>query len=51
MDNGILYVRLGAMNKFSREALATGIRKYPAVKGLILDLRGNPGGALNKLLK
>lgn len=51
MDNGILYVRLGAMNKFSREALATGIRKYPAVKGLILDLRGNPGGALKQAVE
>ncbi len=48
MDGDILYVRLGAMNKHSRETLAESLRQHSNLKGLILDLRSNPGGTFKQ---
>jgi len=47
---GIGYVRLSAFNEETDTELAAALKQldYPALDGLILDLRGNPGGLLNE---
>jgi carboxyl-terminal processing protease len=47
---GIGYVRLSAFNEETDTELASALKKLdaPNLEGLILDLRGNPGGLLNE---
>jgi len=48
LDDGLLYIRLGALNKHTGKTLAETVVKRADLKGLILDLRGNPGGELKQ---
>jgi carboxyl-terminal processing protease len=47
---GIGYVRLSGFNEETDTELAAALKQLdaPALEGLILDLRGNPGGLLNE---
>jgi len=47
---GIGYVRLSAFNEETDTEMAAALKKIdaPNLEGLILDLRGNPGGLLNE---
>ena len=47
---GIGYIRVAGFNETTGRELADGLRQlgYPNLKGLILDLRNNPGGILNE---
>jgi len=47
---GIGYVRVAQFNETTDEELAEALEKldYPNLKGMILDLRNNPGGLLNE---
>lgn len=51
LDNNILYLRLGAINKYTKENVAESLNKHPQTQGLIIDLRGNPGGVLQEAVK
>lgn len=49
-DDGLAYV---VMDRFARGAVQemdSVLREYPAMNGLIIDLRGNPGGYLDEAL-
>jgi len=54
-DDGFLYVKLTSFIEHSARDLEKAIedeqKKYGAVKGLILDLRRNPGGLLDQAVK
>ena len=47
---GIGYIRVAGFNETTGRELADGLRQlgYPNLKGMILDLRNNPGGLLNE---
>jgi carboxyl-terminal processing protease len=47
---GIGYIRLSAFNETTDRELAEALRQLnaPSLDGLILDMRGNPGGLLNE---
>lgn len=47
-DENILYLRVTNFDKHVVEKTASAIRKHQGVKGIILDLRNNPGGLLNQ---
>lgn len=54
--DGILYLKVGSFNQDTARALADEIEKGRAalgdgMKGVILDLRGNPGGLLKQSVK
>lgn len=44
MIDGALYVRIGAFNKYTEKSLAQAVEENPQFDGVILDLRGSPGG-------
>jgi carboxyl-terminal processing protease len=51
LDEGILHVRLTRFNENTTRELHTKIAEYTAkheLKGVVLDLRNNPGGLLNQ---
>ena len=50
-DNGILYIRLGTINKQMTKDFNKTMEKYQDLKGIILDLRGNKGGYLKYALQ
>ncbi|HUY82717.1 MAG TPA: S41 family peptidase [Acidobacteriaceae bacterium] len=43
---GILYIHITQFQQTTGQEFAEAIKQYPNIKGLILDLRGNPGGVL-----
>ncbi len=43
----ILYLQVSAISTHSSDDVATALKKYPHSKGIILDLRDNPGGILS----
>src|SRR5579864_1531919 len=47
---GIGYIRLSGFNETTDREIADGLKKLdaPSLDGLILDMRGNPGGLLNE---
>jgi len=47
---GIGYVRVAQFNETTDHELADALRDldYPSLKGMVVDLRGNPGGLLNE---
>lgn len=47
-DENILYLRVTNFDKHVVEKTASAIRKHNSVKGIILDLRNNPGGLLSQ---
>lgn len=47
-DGNLLYIRVTNFDKNVVDEASKAIKKYPKVKGIILDLRTNPGGVLNQ---
>lgn len=47
-DENLLYIRVTNFDKNVVDEVSKAIKKYPKVKGIILDLRTNPGGVLNQ---
>src|SRR5579862_3363583 len=47
---GVGYIRLSGFNETTDREIAEGLKKLnaPSLDGLILDMRGNPGGLLNE---
>jgi carboxyl-terminal processing protease len=52
LDNGIGYVRVNQFNSHTTEELRAALDKLEklGIKGLIIDLRNNPGGILNEAI-
>ena len=46
--NNVLYIRLGAFNKYTKENVLKTLAENKDFSGLILDLRGNQGGLLSE---
>lgn len=44
----ILYIKVGAFNPYTKGNIVESLNKHPDMKGLILDLRGSPGGMLSE---
>lgn len=51
LENDVLYMRLGAINKYTGENVSRSLTEHSGVKGLIIDLRGNPGGMLQEAVR
>ncbi len=53
LEPGLGYVKLATFSKFTAEHVEQAVRKLRAsgLQGLILDLRGNPGGLLSAALR
>lgn len=47
-DMPYLYVRVNSFDKNVTKSVLDGLKANPKVKGIVLDLRGNPGGLLNQ---
>ncbi len=47
-DTPYLYVRVSSFDKNVTKSVLDGLKANPKVKGIVLDLRGNPGGLLNQ---
>jgi carboxyl-terminal processing protease len=43
---GILYIHITQFQQTTGKEFAEALKQYPNIKGLLLDLRGNPGGVL-----
>ena len=43
---GILYIHITQFQQTTGKEFAQALKQYPNIKGLLLDLRGNPGGVL-----
>jgi hypothetical protein len=50
LGDGILYVRVAEFTLGTHDDIASSIRDFPDIKGLVLDLRGNEGGSLKGAL-
>lgn len=51
LETGKLYVRIFQFTKGTFSELYAILKKYPPKKGLLLDLRGNPGGIFEQAIK
>lgn len=51
MIDNILYIRLGAFNKYTKENILKSLKNNRIFSGVILDLRGNPGGLLSEAVE
>ena len=51
MIDDVLYIRLAAFNKYTGENIRRTLRENPDFSGVILDLRGNPGGLLSEAVE
>ncbi|GAA8665336.1 S41 family peptidase [Helicobacter pylori] len=47
-DTPYLYVRVSGFDKNVTKSVLEGLKANPKAKGIVLDLRGNPGGLLNQ---
>ncbi|EJB94755.1 S41 family peptidase [Helicobacter pylori] len=47
-DTPYLYVRVNSFDKNVTKSVLDGLKANPNTKGIVLDLRGNPGGLLNQ---
>ncbi|NHB02385.1 PDZ domain-containing protein [Helicobacter pylori] len=47
-DTPYLYVRVSGFDKNVTKSVLDGLKANPKTKGIVLDLRGNPGGLLNQ---
>ncbi|WRB75509.1 PDZ domain-containing protein [Helicobacter pylori] len=47
-DISYLYVRVNSFDKNVTKSVLDGLKANPKTKGIVLDLRGNPGGLLNQ---
>src|SRR5579864_550475 len=45
---GIGYMHISAFNENTEQEVEDGLQQFGDLKGLVLDLRGNPGGLLNE---
>lgn len=43
-----IYIKILAFNAYTKSGVEEAVKKYPEAKGLILDLRGSPGGMLSE---
>ena len=54
LEGDYAYLRLGGLDERSTDKLDTGLRdlrrEHPDIKGLVLDLRDNPGGLLDQAM-
>lgn len=50
MIDDILYIRVGAVNKYTKDNILKTLKSTGEFKGVILDLRGNPGGLLKEAI-
>ncbi len=48
IDNSLLYIHITSFNAQTNKELNSIFKKYPHKKGIILDLRYNPGGRLDE---
>ena len=51
IDKDYLYIKARIFNKQTANMIKQSLEKNPAVKGIILDLRGNSGGIFNEAIK
>lgn len=51
VDNDILYIRVTSFDRKVSADVKTAIKKHPKSKGIILDLRNNPGGLLDQAVE
>lgn len=51
LGSGILYARIASFQDNTFDELSATLKKSPQVKGLILDLRDNPGGLLDQAVR
>jgi carboxyl-terminal processing protease len=52
LENGFLYTRITSFQDNTAEELREAITEYkPTIKGLVLDLRDNPGGLLDQAVR
>lgn len=49
--NNVLYIRLGAFNKYTKESVLKSLKENKNISGVILDLRGNQGGLLSSAIE
>lgn len=49
-NENILYLRVTNFDKNVVDVASKELKKYPNVRGVILDLRNNPGGLLNQAI-
>lgn len=50
LDDNILYMKLGPLNLHTRNNILSSFEKNKDFEGLIIDLRGNPGGLLSEAI-
>ena len=50
-DENILYLRVTSFDQNVANQASKQIKKYPDVKGIVLDLRNNPGGLLDQAIE
>ncbi len=51
MIEDVLYIKVGAINQYTAKNIEDSLKKNEPLKGLILDLRGSPGGMLSEAVK
>lgn len=51
IQDNILYIKIGAFNQYTEENLKKALSEDGNYDGIILDLRGSPGGKLSQALK
>ncbi len=47
-DTPYLYIRVSSFDRNVTKSVLDGLKANPNIKGVVLDLRGNPGGLLNQ---
>ena len=50
IGDDILYLRITSFDQKVVQSMKKAIRKYPKRKGIVIDLRNNPGGLLNQAI-
>ena len=51
LNDNFLYLRLGTINKYTQENVSKSLWENQQIKGVIIDLRGNPGGVLKEAVR
>ena len=49
-EKNILYIRVTNFDQKVAQGIIDALKKYPKTKGILLDLRNNPGGLLNQAI-
>lgn len=50
LDGGVLYLKIGAFNKYTRGNVKQSLETNPDARALIIDLRMSPGGMLGEAI-